>query len=102
MITTTTTFYRTLGRSGLKVSALGLGCWAIGGPFYDTEGKPIGWGQMDDNESIRAIHCALDWGVNFFDTADAYGIGRSEEALGEALKGRRDQAIIASKFGNML
>jgi aryl-alcohol dehydrogenase-like predicted oxidoreductase len=102
METTTTTFFRTLGRSGLQVSAQGLGCWAIGGPFYDAEGKPIGWGEMDDNESIRAIHCALDWGVNFFDTADAYGTGHSEEVLGEALKGRRDQVIIATKFGNVL
>jgi len=98
----TTAFHRFIGRSGIQVSALGLGCWAIGGPFYDAEGKPIGWGEMDDNESIRAIHCAMDWGVNFFDTADAYGAGHSEEVLREALKGRRDQVIIATKFGNVI
>jgi aryl-alcohol dehydrogenase-like predicted oxidoreductase len=57
---------------------------------------------MDDNESIRAIHCALDWSVNFFDTADAYGTGHSEEVLGQALKGRREQVILATKFGNVL
>ena len=102
METATTTFYRPIGRSGLQASAVGLGCWAIGGPFYDVEGKPIGWGEMDDSESIRAIHCAMDWGVNFFDTADAYGTGHSEEVLGEALKGRRDQVLIATKFGNVL
>jgi aryl-alcohol dehydrogenase-like predicted oxidoreductase len=98
---TTTTFYRPLGRSGIQVSALGLGCWAIGGPFYDWEGRPLGWGEVDDEASIRAIHCAMDLGVNFFDTADAYGAGHSEEVLGRALKGRRYQAVIATKFGNL-
>jgi aryl-alcohol dehydrogenase-like predicted oxidoreductase len=98
----TTTFYRPLGRSGIRVSAVGLGCWAIGGQFYNEQGQPLGWGEVDDGESIRAIHCALDWGVNFFDTADAYGIGHSEEILGTALKGRRDQVVIATKFGNIL
>jgi aryl-alcohol dehydrogenase-like predicted oxidoreductase len=89
---------RTLGRSGLPVSAMGLGCWAIGGPWYWLNG-PGGWGDIDDNESIRAIHAALDLGINFFDTAANYGTGHSERILGRALEGKRDQAVIATKFG---
>lgn len=94
----TKTMTRQLGRSGIEVSALGLGCWAIGGPFT-MFGTPDGWGQVDDAESIRAIHAALDIGVTFFDTADAYGAGHSEEVLGQALADRRDRAVIATKFG---
>lgn len=77
---------------------MGLGCWAIGGQFY-FEGKPDGYGQVDDEESIRAIQQALDLGINFFDTSDAYGVGHSEKLIGRALAGRRDQAVIATKFG---
>ncbi len=88
---------RTLGRSGIEVSALGLGCWAIGGPFWAGE-TPLGWGEVDDNESIRAIHAALDMGINFFDTANVYGAGHSERVLGRALAGRRSQVVIATKF----
>jgi aryl-alcohol dehydrogenase-like predicted oxidoreductase len=97
-MTTTTTMTRTLGRSGIEVSALGLGCWAIGGvwQFLDIQ---AGWGEVDDAESIRAIQYALDNGVNFFDTAANYGAGHSERLLGQALSGRRDQAVIATKFG---
>lgn len=89
---------RKIPRSGIEVSALGLGCWAIGGPFI-MDGKADGWGNVDDAESIRAIRCALDLGINFFDTADAYGAGHSERVLGQALSGRREQAVIATKFG---
>lgn len=89
---------RTLGRSELAISQLGLGCWAIGGPFT-LGGIEDGWGEVDDNESIAAIHAALAAGVNFFDTADAYGAGHSETILGQALKGRRGDAVIATKFG---
>jgi aryl-alcohol dehydrogenase-like predicted oxidoreductase len=96
-----TTFTRQLGKSGIQVSAMGLGCWAIGGPFTNMEGVPVGWSDVDDNESIRAIHRALDLGVNFFDTADVYGTGHSEEILGKALMGRRDKVVIATKFGNV-
>lgn len=90
--------YRILGKSGLKVSPLGLGCWAIGGPFW-KKGQPVGWGQVNDPDSIRAIHHALELGVTFFDTADVYGCGHSEQVLGEALAGRREQVILATKFG---
>ncbi len=95
-----TTMTRTLGRSGVAVSALGLGCWAIGGE-WTFEGKPAGWGKIDDDESVRAIHRALDLGITFFDTADVYGCGHSERVLGRALAGRRDKVVIATKFGNV-
>ncbi len=89
---------RKLGRSGLEVSPMGLGCWAIGGQFY-MDGKIDGYGQVEDAESIRAIHAAFDLGINFLDTSDSYGIGHSEEVIGKALEGRRNQAVIATKFG---
>lgn len=88
---------RILGRSGIQVSALGMGCWAIGGPFWNGE-TPLGWGDVDDEESVRAIHRALDLGVTFFDTANVYGAGHSERVLGRALKGRRNEVVIATKF----
>ncbi len=97
---------RTLGKSKLEVSALGMGCWAIGGPWtWDQPGRepyPAGWGTTDDNESIRAVHAALDMGVNFFDTAANYGAGHSEVVLGQALKGIRDKVVIATKFGHIV
>jgi aryl-alcohol dehydrogenase-like predicted oxidoreductase len=86
MVTST----RRLGRSGITVSALGVGGWAMGGRDWG--------GGADDAESIRALRTALDLGVNLFDTAEGYGAGRSERVLGEALQGRRDQAVIATKF----
>lgn len=94
-----TAFSRSLGISGIQVSAMGLGCWAIGGPFWAGD-DAVGWGEVDDDESIRAIHCALDLGVTFLDTADVYGAGHSERVLGRALAGRRDRVVIATKFGN--
>ncbi|WP_405873436.1 MULTISPECIES: aldo/keto reductase [unclassified Streptomyces] len=92
---------RTLGRSGIGVSALGFGCWAIGGEWQNTEGQPLGWGKVDDEESVRAIHRALDLGVTFFDTADTYGAGHSERVLGRALGKRRDDVVVATKWGNV-
>jgi len=89
---------RALGHSGIEVSAVGMGCWAIGGPWR-FDGRDAGWGAVDDDESVAAIRCALDLGVTYFDTADAYGCGHSERVLGRALAGRRDDAIIATKFG---
>lgn len=94
-------FKRRLGRSNLEVSAMGLGCWAIGGG-WTFEGEPAGWGQVDDAESIRAIHYALDAGINFFDTAATYGCGHSERLLGQAVAGRRDKVILATKFGYII
>ena len=91
---------RTLGRSGIEVSALGMGCWAIGGPFHAGE-QQAGWGQVDDEESKRAIRRALDLGVTFFDAADVYGAGHSERVLGEALGEDKTRVVIATKFGNV-
>jgi aryl-alcohol dehydrogenase-like predicted oxidoreductase len=89
-------FTRELGRSGIVVSALGFGCWPIGGEIIEN-GRSVGWGAVNDAESVRAIHRAMDLGVTFFDTADVYG--RSEDVLGRALAGRWDRVVIASKFG---
>ncbi len=82
-----------------EIPALGMGCWAIGGPFWFGT-QPLGWGEVDDKESVAAIHKALDLGISFFDTANIYGCGHSERVLGTALKGVREQVIIATKFGN--
>jgi aryl-alcohol dehydrogenase-like predicted oxidoreductase len=89
---------RTLGKSGIQVSAVGMGCWTIGGAVW-ANGKSAGWHGVNDEESIRAIHRALDLGVNFFDTADQYGAGYSERMLARALGDRSKDVIIASKFG---
>lgn len=91
---------RQLGRSGQLVNGLGLGCWAIGGPFWRGD-QPVGWGQVDDRDSLAALQRALELGINFFDTSDVYGCGHSERILGQALAGRRDEAVIATKFGNL-
>jgi len=83
-----------------------MGCWAIGGPWTwkkpGQEPFPAGWGKINDDESIRAIHAGLDAGINFFDTAANYGAGHSEVVLGQALKGQRDQVVIATKFGHIV
>jgi len=92
-------FTRTLGHSGIEVSALGLGCWAIGGPF-NHNGRPAGWGGVNDAESVRALDRALDLGITFFDTANVYGCGHSEEVVGKVMANRRDKVVIATKFGN--
>ena len=84
--------YRPLGNSGLHASIVGLGTWVLGGGSI--------WGQdTDDAESTRTIHAALDAGINLIDTAPAYGWGRSEEVVGQAIRGRRDQVILATKGG---
>ena len=92
---------RTLGRSGIEVSALGFGCWAIGGEWQAPDGQPLGWGKVDDEESVRAVRRALDLGITFFDTADTYGAGHSERVLGRALGKRRDDIVLATKWGNV-
>lgn len=89
--------YRNFGNTDLKVSQVGFGAWAIGGEAK-VGGMPIGWGPADDAVSVSAIHAALDAGINFFDTADFYGLGHSEALLGKVLHGNKD-AIIATKVG---
>jgi len=83
-----------LGRTGLRVSEVGFGAWAIGGNAHGNS-----YGPTDDAASIAAVRRALDLGCTFFDTADVYGWGHSEEVLGEALAGRRDDVVIATKVG---
>ncbi len=84
--------YRTLGRTGWQVSEISFGAWAIGGA----------WGQVDDKESLAALHAALDGGVNFFDTADVYGDGHSERLLARLKKQRKEKFHIATKAGRRL
>ena len=98
---------RRLGREdrGVEVSALGMGCWAIGGPWSilrENGPSPAGWGEVDDAGSIRAIRAALDAGITLFDTAANYGCGHSEKILGKALGHRRKDVAIATKFGHRI
>src|SRR5207245_2443709 len=85
---------RILGRTGLKVSEIGFGAWAIGGNAHGNS-----YGPTEDGTSIAALRRAVDLGVNFIDTADVYGWGHSEEVIGEALVGRRDDVHLATKVG---
>jgi aryl-alcohol dehydrogenase-like predicted oxidoreductase len=81
--------YRAFGKTGIQISAMGFGCWEIGG----------GYGSIEETEFIKAINRALDLGINSFDTAEAYGFGASEKSLAKALGGRRKEAVITTKFG---
>jgi aryl-alcohol dehydrogenase-like predicted oxidoreductase len=91
--------YRRFGNTDLQVSEIGFGAWAIGGGAM-IGNTAIGWGDADDDVSIKAIRSALDAGINFYDTADIYGLGHSEELLGTAI-GHRKEIIIATKVGNV-
>jgi aryl-alcohol dehydrogenase-like predicted oxidoreductase len=93
---------RILGRSQIQVSAIGLGTNTIGGPMWDPsvrQDQPVGYGDVDQDEALRALQRAIDLGITFFDTADEYGCGQSERLLGEALQRKRGQVVIATKFG---
>lgn len=92
---------RKLGNTDIEVSAIGMGCWAIGGPFKSAEGKNIGWGKVDDSESVAALRAAFDAGITFYDTSDAYGAGHSERVIGDAFAGMREKVVLATKFGNV-
>jgi aryl-alcohol dehydrogenase-like predicted oxidoreductase len=81
--------HRPFGRTGLEVSAVGFGCWEVGG----------GYGEVEEADFARAVDRALDLGINCFDTAEGYGMGASEQALGRALGHRRDEAVVVTKFG---
>lgn len=91
--------YRKFGNTSLTVSEIGFGAWAIGGGAM-VGNTAIGWGDADDDTSVKAIHTALEQGINFFDTADIYGLGHSEELLGRELAHRAD-VVIATKVGNV-
>jgi methylglyoxal reductase len=82
--------YRPLGKSGIEASAVGFGAWALGGWM---------WGGTDKNDPAGAIHAAIDHGITLFDTAPIYGYGHSEGVVGQALKGRRDKVVLATKCG---
>src|SRR3989442_6756867 len=83
--------YRTLGHSSLSVPAIGLGCMSMSGTY----------GKGDDAQSIEVVHRALDLGVNFLDSSDMYGFGHNEELLGRAIRGRRNQVVVTTKFGQV-
>jgi aryl-alcohol dehydrogenase-like predicted oxidoreductase len=83
--------YRQVGKTDLKASVIGFGCWVVSGSKF--------WTGTDDQSSIRAIQAAFDMGINFFDVAPVYGYGHAERLLGQALKGKRDKVIIATKCG---
>src|SRR5437870_13308816 len=83
--------YRTLGHSSLSVPAIGLGCMSMSGTY----------GQGDDAQSLEVVHRALDLGVNFLDASDLYGFGHNEELLGRAIRGRRGQVVVTTKFGQV-
>src|SRR5713226_9620849 len=84
--------YRMLGRTGFRVSDISFGAWAIGGS----------WGAVDDRDSLAALNKAIDCGVNFIDTADVYGMGRSERLLAQMKRERKDQILVATKAGRRL
>jgi aryl-alcohol dehydrogenase-like predicted oxidoreductase len=84
--------YRALGRTGWKVSEISFGAWAIGGS----------WGAVDDGESLAALHKAIDCGVNFIDTADVYGMGRSERLIAQLKRERKEELVVATKAGRRL
>jgi myo-inositol catabolism protein IolS len=92
--------YRNFGKTGWHVSTVGVGCWQFGGAIM-IDGKPDGWTGVSDEQSAATIKCAVDLGINFFDTADMYGWGHSEEIVGSTIKtlGVRDQVYLATKVG---
>jgi aryl-alcohol dehydrogenase-like predicted oxidoreductase len=100
-MSTTTTETRSLGAGGRQLSAVGVGTWALGGPFT-FNGRDAGWGEVDDAESIRALHVAIDAGVTLIDTAPTYGTGHSELIVGQALAELpltvRESLAVATKF----
>lgn len=91
--------YRKFGNTDLQVSQIGFGAWAIGGGAM-IGATAIGWGDADDATSVKAIYAALDSGINFFDTADIYGLGHSEELIGKTI-GNKKGIIVATKVGNV-
>ena len=92
--------YRKFGKTDLTVSEIGFGAWGIGGPSMAGE-IPIGWGKVDDGISVSALKKSFDRGINFYDTADFYCLGHSEELIGNVF-GNRQDVIVASKVGHRI
>src|SRR4051812_16154567 len=86
---------RRLGNSDLNITPIGFGAWAVGGPWA------FGWSHQDDNDSITAIHKALDLGINWIDTAAIYGLGHSEEVVARALNGMAERPYVFTKCGQI-
>ncbi len=93
--------YRVLGKTGFRVSEVSFGSWGIGGPLR-VGGIPIGWAGGEANAARQAVARAIDVGINFFDTADFYGLGKSEEVLGAVLRNHWNNALIVTKVGHIL
>ncbi len=90
-----------LGWTQLELPPLGLGCWAIGGQFSDL-GAPGGWGDVKDEESLKALETGIDMGIRLIDTANIYGAGHSEYLVGKAIRGKRDKVLVTTKFGILM
>ena len=95
-------YKRKIPKLNVETSALGMGTWSIGGPITGKDGGALGWGNVDDKKSVRALKRAFELDVRVFDTADVYGCGLSEELVGRALENYRDEIIIITKFGILL
>jgi len=93
--------YRILGKSELKVTEIGLGCWAIGGPSFADDGAPNGWSGNDDIESVKGLIRAYELGINHWDSADTYGKGHSERLIGKVFREgvKREKIVLATKVG---
>ena len=100
-MSTTTTETRSLGAQGRQLAAVGVGTWALGGP-YTFDGRDAGWGEVDDAESIRALHAAIDAGVTLIDTAPNYGTGHSERVVGRGTGRTARNGAGLSRRGNQI
>lgn len=89
---------RQITKAGLMTSGLGFGAWAIGGPFWQGD-QPLGWGEVNDEESLAALRTAIDGGIRLIDTADLYGAGHSERVVGQALRESNEEVLVSTKCG---
>lgn len=90
---------RRLGKSDIEVSAIGAGTWAVGGVMVGPDGDAHSWGTIDDAEAVGAMQWGIEAGITFFDTSNNYGCGHAERLIGQAIAGKRDQVVLATKFG---
>ena len=94
--------YRVLGSSGVRVSGVGIGAFPLSGYSADADGRRVGWSGSSDEQAVALIHRAEELGINLIDSAESYGNGHSEQVVGRALRGRRDQWLIATKVSTNL